>query len=108
MNESTTRRLDVPASHPAFAGHFPGHPILPGVALIAEVLEVARAVPALRAMIGDAPRLAVAKFMAPVQPGARLDIELRTSASGLEFQVRDGAHTAAAGRFALASAAVSA
>jgi 3-hydroxymyristoyl/3-hydroxydecanoyl-(acyl carrier protein) dehydratase len=28
----------VPRDHPAFEGHFPGRPLLPGVALLAEAL----------------------------------------------------------------------
>lgn len=93
------RVVDVGADHPAFAGHFPGRPMWPGVALVAEVLEAARAEPGLARRIGSAPRLGVVKFLAPVLPGARLEIEFRGVAGGLEFSVSDGARIAASGRF---------
>ena len=94
MDAQVTRALEIAVDHPAFAGHFPGQPLLPGVALLAEVLEAALAEPALAAAIGPAPRLAVVKFLAPVGPGAALEIALRLErADG-----RVSASTAAAGR----------
>ena len=33
-----SQRIEIGADHPAFDGHFPGRPILPGVALLAAVL----------------------------------------------------------------------
>ncbi|WP_326542466.1 3-hydroxyacyl-ACP dehydratase [Pseudorhodoferax sp.] len=92
----------VPADHPAFAGHFPGQPLLPGVSLLAEVLEAVLADAALAARVGPAPRLANAKFLAPVRPGAQLEIRLDGSGRGLRFEVRDlsmGARVAASGQF---------
>ena len=45
---------EVPVDHPAFAGHFPGQPLMPGALLLAEVLEAVRGVPALAARLGAA------------------------------------------------------
>jgi 3-hydroxyacyl-[acyl-carrier-protein] dehydratase len=99
MQDSLVRRVDIAADHPAFAGHFPGWPLLPGVALVAEVLEAALAVPALAGCIGLSPHLEVVKFLAPVLPGASLLIRFRVTSTALEFVVDDGAHLAASGRF---------
>ena len=94
--------LAVAADHPAFAGHFPGQPLLPGVSLLAAVLEAVLADPALAARVGPAPRIANAKFLAPVRPGAQLGIVLDASGRGLRFEVRDlgaGDRLAASGLF---------
>lgn len=93
---------EVPEDHPAFAGHFPGQPLLPGALLVSEVLEAVRSVPALAARLGAQPTLAAAKFLAPVRPGSTLLIDLtpETGASrGLRFEVRCGRVVAASGRW---------
>ena len=65
-------RVHVPHDHPAFAGHFPGQPLLPGVVLLGEALEVLlREAPA---SVGTQPRVNAVKFLAPVRPGADLDV----------------------------------
>jgi len=60
-------RIGIPAASPLFAGHFPGHPILPGIAHLAFV-ERALGVPltAVRSM----------KIRRPVAPGERLELSL--------------------------------
>ena len=104
MSESVvaSRQVEIAVDHPAFDGHFPGQPVLPGVALLAEVLEAALREPALAACIGAEPRLAVVKFLATVGPGASLAIDFRLGARMLEWRVADGVRAVASGQIARA------
>ncbi|HEY2190206.1 MAG TPA: 3-hydroxyacyl-ACP dehydratase [Caldimonas sp.] len=95
-------RFEVASDHPAFAGHFPGRPVLPGVALLAAVLEAAAGEPTLARAVGAAPRLAVVKFLAPVEPGTSLAIAFRLGASVLDWQIDARDHPVASGRIARA------
>ncbi|MEO6362246.1 MAG: 3-hydroxyacyl-ACP dehydratase [Caldimonas sp.] len=97
---STTlrRALTVAVDHPAFAGHFPGQPILPGVALLALVLEAARAEPPLITAIGTLLHVPAVKFLAVVRPGAALEIEFRLGPRALDWQVSEAGVTVANGR----------
>lgn len=65
------RALDVPADHPAYAGHFPGRPLLPAVALLAEVLAALESASA-RGLAQWT--IAQAKFTRPVTPGTPLTL----------------------------------
>lgn len=94
-----TVALHIAPGHPAFAGHFPGRPLLPGVALLAEVLEAVLNEPALAALVGETPRIAAAKFLAPVRPGARLVVHLEANSRGVQFEVREGERVASSGQF---------
>jgi len=100
-----TVSLQIAHDHPAFAGHFPGQPLLPGVSLLALVLEAALADPHLAARVGHAPRLSNAKFLAPVRPGERIEIRLDDKSAGgaaagrLAFEIRSGERIAASGQF---------
>ncbi len=100
-----TVQRHIPVDHPAFVGHFPGRPLLPGAMLLAEVIEAIHQVPTMAAVLGPAPTLSAAKFLAPVAPGSDLIVELQRERSGLNFEVRCGAVSVARGRFGDGSAA---
>jgi 3-hydroxymyristoyl/3-hydroxydecanoyl-(acyl carrier protein) dehydratase len=93
----------LPAAHAAFAGHFPSQPLLPGVVLLAEVLEAALADVTLAALLGARPTLASAKFLAPVSPEGtapiELAIEFQPLLRGARFEVQRGGVTVARGQF---------
>ncbi|WP_068637171.1 hypothetical protein [Thauera butanivorans] len=74
----------VPADHPAFAGHFPGKPILPGVVLLDRALLLAEA-----AFPGKAIRqIGNAKFLSPAAPGEHLRFSFRPGGRGsIAFEV---------------------
>jgi 3-hydroxymyristoyl/3-hydroxydecanoyl-(acyl carrier protein) dehydratase len=85
----------VPADHPAFAGHFPGNPIVPGVVLLDRALLFAEQ------MVGQAGlawQVGNAKFFSPVRPEEALTFVLSTKASGaIAFTVRTGQRDVASG-----------
>jgi 3-hydroxyacyl-[acyl-carrier-protein] dehydratase len=87
--------VNIPAGHPAFAGHFPGRPILPAVVLLSEALA------AIESATGQAPQqwtLASAKFLVPIAPGTPLTFSHEsTSSGGIRFEVRSGAGVVAHG-----------
>ena len=92
--------LHVPADHPSFAGHFPGHPVLPGVSLLALVQQALAKRPSLAAKVSGRPRIDNAKFLAPVGPGTDLMVSFKEHGSGVAFEVKAGDQTVARGQFA--------
>jgi acyl-coenzyme A synthetase/AMP-(fatty) acid ligase len=74
-----TLPLSVPANHPALAGHFPGHPIVPGVVLLDKaLLALAQAHRVSLCRL----EIAVAKFLSPVKPGEGLSVTIKGSTNG--------------------------
>jgi 3-hydroxymyristoyl/3-hydroxydecanoyl-(acyl carrier protein) dehydratase len=93
--------FSVPPDHPALPGHFPGHPIVPGVVILdAVVRAIERALPA-GARVSGAPSI---KFLAPLPPGVTARIELGAPDNGtIRFAVTRDSITLAAGQFNLHS-----
>lgn len=85
----------VPMDHPAFTGHFPGTPILPGVVLLDMALHAA-GMPAGTGM--DVCEISAVKFLSPVRPGDRLEIRHSRAAGGaIRFEITAGTRKIASG-----------
>lgn len=85
VQTSTAHTLRVPTDHPAFAGHFPGLPILPGAFLLDAALAVIESDLKLELVEW---LVASAKFLEPVRPGDVLTVEHSRSADTIRFAVR--------------------
>ncbi len=71
---------DYPLHHPATEGHFAGHPIIPGVVILSDVLASIRShiAKGLPPNINDKNYgVRAAKFLRPVFPGQQMVISLR-------------------------------
>lgn len=85
----------VPADHPAFPGHFPGRPIVPGVVLLDQAILFAEKL--LGTGVGHW-QIGTAKFLSPVGPAETLVFSLQPTPRGaLAFTVRSGARDVASG-----------
>ena len=75
----------VPLDHPAFAGHFPGTPILPGVLLLDTVLlKLAEA----SGLSPQSLTVSSVKFLSPAKPGDQLTLTHQINANGsIRFQI---------------------
>ena len=92
---STDTHWTVPLDHPAFAGHFPGTPILPGVVLLDTALQAIANASGVRL---DRCEISSVKFLSPVGPGDALVIQHEISASGtIRFDILAGARKIASG-----------
>jgi 3-hydroxymyristoyl/3-hydroxydecanoyl-(acyl carrier protein) dehydratase len=94
--------IGIAADHPAYAGHFPGMPILPGALLLDEALRI------IEMDLGidiTEWQLTAAKFLMVVRPGDALTIEHSAVADGsLRFAVRVADRAALSGSLARAGA----
>lgn len=83
------------ADHPSAAGHFPGHPVIPGAVLLDEVVHV------LHTCLGNEQatlEVRTAKFLHPILPGQRISIIIEAiSQSEYKFECKLRQTTAVAG-----------
>jgi 3-hydroxyacyl-[acyl-carrier-protein] dehydratase len=82
-----TSQVFIEPEHPSFAGHFPGHPILPGVVIIDHVLQLA-------STAYPVSGISQSKFLAAVNPGDTLLISFKDT---LSFNVQVGETTVCTG-----------
>jgi 3-hydroxymyristoyl/3-hydroxydecanoyl-(acyl carrier protein) dehydratase len=79
----------MPADHPCLAGHFPGRPVVPGVALL----------DALAVHLGPLAALDGVRFLAPVLPGEDVALAWSPDAAGwVAFTGHAGGRLAFRGR----------
>lgn len=91
-------KIVIDPSHPVFAGHFPGRPIVPGAMLLdraQQLIELAEGV-----SLGG---LAQAKFLSIAQPGDDLMLDYDASNGAVRFTICCGERVVANGRFQLKS-----
>lgn len=76
------KSVSIPVDHPAFVGHFPGNPILPGVVILDIVVS---------AYGSEVFGISSAKFLNVVVPGDTLIVEISNHENGrAKFAVKRG------------------
>jgi 3-hydroxyacyl-[acyl-carrier-protein] dehydratase len=85
MNDAAFEQaVRIDTGHPALPGHFPGHPLVPGVVLLEQVALALRAWRGLRLA-----RVMEAKFVAPLLPDHAAMLRLTEAGAGrFRFEVR--------------------
>lgn len=74
------RVVSVSEDHPSLAGHFPGHPVVPGVVLLREVLDTLYQAHGMPLVVTGFPSV---KFSAPLKPGEVITIRVEGETSTL-------------------------
>jgi 3-hydroxyacyl-[acyl-carrier-protein] dehydratase len=87
--------LHIPVDHPAFAGHFPGMPIVPGVVLLDEALyaiTISTGIPVAACFINSV------KFLSPLKPGEAVVVAHEIQDNGsIVFEINCGTRKIVAG-----------
>jgi 3-hydroxyacyl-[acyl-carrier-protein] dehydratase len=101
MNKTAKKQtaLIIPVDHPAFAGHFPGMPIVPGVLLLDAAIHT------IASDIGQPERtwqINSVKFLSPLKPGEAVMIEHEVQANGsISFEILEQTRLIVSGSLAL-------
>jgi 3-hydroxymyristoyl/3-hydroxydecanoyl-(acyl carrier protein) dehydratase len=91
--------LIIAADHPAFAGHFPGMPIVPGVVLLDEVLH---ALQLDQEAAKQSWQISNVKFLSPMKPGDTAVIRYACNANGsIIFDIVNGERHIVTGSLAM-------
>lgn len=86
----------VPANHPAFAGHFPGNPTVPGVVLLDIALHAITTATGIDLAVCE---ISTVKFLSPVLPNEQISIEHTVLPTGaVRFEIVCGTRKIASGR----------
>lgn len=94
------RRFRVPEDLSCLEGHFPGHPVVPGVVILRWAIETGEALLRRELPLESVERL---KFHEQLRPGDELvlEVELERASGTLQFLARDGSRRFASGRLRL-------
>ena len=93
------RTVVIRHDHPSLAGHFPGHPVVPGVVLLDEVLRLVRETSGSAQAVTGLP---LVKFSSPLRPGEVVTIHLDLDgATGAAFSCRVETRLVASGTIEL-------
>ena len=94
-------RVFVPEDSIWFPGHFPGEPILPGIAVVHAVYETIQQDAQCRGMSVHISHLKRIRFTSPVRPGDTLLIRITSEVAGTEmhyiFKATVGENTVSSG-----------
>ena len=101
--------LHIAWDHPAFAGHFPGAPILPGVVLLDAAVHAALQMSRPASGSNGSPaastrgcQVTAAKFLSPVGAGETLTMVIDVTADGsARFQISSAGRKVATGTIVL-------
>ncbi len=109
LQQAAEHRFPIAAHHPAFAGHFPGHPVLPGVVLLSLVMRALQREPALQARLGVTPQIEQVKFLSALGPNTEVRVCFSLPSgrnSSVAFEVQAQGRLVAKGQLGPAAATI--
>lgn len=93
----------IPEDHPSLAGHFPGHPVVPGVVILDELRRAVQSWKEDAQIAG----LTQVKFSAPLFPGEVLHLRFEDRKGTVHFRASREDRLIARGAFVLRESAAS-